>query len=163
VVADAAARPELTEGSLSIELTESELLDDVEASRTRLERIRSLGVGVSLDDFGTGYSSLTYLRRFPVDTVKLDRSFVAGVGADPGDTAIVTAVVDLAAALGLRSVAEGIETPDQLSVLRSLGCDAGQGYLFAPGLEPAEFEQRYLSAGADQVDPGFADALGPSR
>ena len=163
VVADAVARPELTEGSLSIELTESELLDDVEASRTRLERIRSLGVGVSLDDFGTGYSSLTYLRRFPVDTVKLDRSFVAGVGADRGDTAIVTAVVDLAAALGLRSVAEGIETPEQLSLLRSLGCDAGQGYLFAPGLEPDELERRYLSGGADRVDPGFADALDPSR
>jgi diguanylate cyclase (GGDEF)-like protein/PAS domain S-box-containing protein len=162
VVADAVARPGLTEGSLSIELTESELLDDVESSRSRLERIRSLGVGVSLDDFGTGYSSLTYLRRFPVDTVKLDRSFVAGVGADPGDTAIVTAVVDLAAALGLRSVAEGIETPDQLSLLRSLGCDAGQGYLFAPGLEPAELERRYLAGGVDRVDPGFAAALDPS-
>ncbi len=160
VIAAAVGEPGLTEGSLSIELTESVLLQDVEASRERLDRVRSLGVGVSLDDFGTGYSSLTYLRRFPVDTVKLDRSFVEGVGTDPGDTAIVTAVVDLAAALGLQSVAEGIETPEQLTLLRSLGCHTGQGYLFSPGLDAATFTERYLDGGATRIDPGFASALG---
>ncbi|MHB1138915.1 MAG: EAL domain-containing protein, partial [Microthrixaceae bacterium] len=128
-------------------------------SRERLDLVRSLGVGVSLDDFGTGYSSLTYLRRFPVDAVKLDRSFVEGVGRDRGDTAIVTAVVDLANALGLSSVAEGIETVEQLTLLRSLGCQLGQGYLFSPALDAATFELRYLDGDAGRVDPAFAVAV----
>jgi len=141
----AAFEPGLAPGTLAIEITESVLLDDVEASVRRLEQLKELGIGISLDDFGTGYSSLTYLRRFPVDTVKLDRSFVDGVGSDEGDTAIVTAVIELAAALGLDSVAEGVETEEQRDALRALGCDYAQGYWYSPGLPADTFAERYLS------------------
>lgn len=146
VVVAASSEAGLAPGSLSIEITESVLLDDVEASGLRLDHLKQLGIGVSLDDFGTGYSSLTYLRRFPVDSVKLDRSFVAGMGSDPGDTAIVTAVVELGQALGLESVAEGIETETHLEMLRALGCDSGQGFLFSPGVPPGEFEASFLTS-----------------
>jgi diguanylate cyclase (GGDEF)-like protein/PAS domain S-box-containing protein len=117
---------------LSVEITESVLLDDVAAASERLERLRRVGVRVDLDDFGTGWSSLTYLHRLPVDVVKLDRSFVAGVGTEAEETAIVTAVVGLASAMGLSCVAEGIETRAQLVELRRLGCRAGQGFLLSP-------------------------------
>jgi diguanylate cyclase (GGDEF)-like protein/PAS domain S-box-containing protein len=117
---------------LSVEITESVLIEDVDASSEHLDQLRRMGLRVDLDDFGTGWSSLTYLHRLPVDVVKLDRSFVAGVGSEPEETAIVTAVVDLAAAMGLSCVAEGIETPGQLAELRRLGCSAGQGFLLSP-------------------------------
>jgi diguanylate cyclase (GGDEF)-like protein len=118
-------------GSLCLEITESVLLDDVARSTDLLAAIRALGVGLAIDDFGTGYSSLGYLRRLPVGSVKIDRSFVAGLEEHVEDVAIVHHVVSLAHSLGLRVVAEGVETPNQFARLRELGCDAGQGYLFA--------------------------------
>jgi EAL domain-containing protein (putative c-di-GMP-specific phosphodiesterase class I) len=104
----------------------------------QLRAIRDLGVEIGLDDFGTGYASLTHLRRLPLTFVKIDRSFVSGLGADEGDERIVAAVVDLAANLGLRSVAEGVETPDQRDRLRAFGCDQAQGYLFARPMPPGD-------------------------
>ena len=92
--------------------------------------LRSLGLHLSVDDFGTGYSSLTYLKRFPIEAIKIDKSFVGGLGIESEDTSIVEAVVRLGQAFGLSVVAEGIESPLQLSRLRDLGCDRGQGYLF---------------------------------
>jgi diguanylate cyclase (GGDEF)-like protein len=116
---------------LRLEITESVLLEDVSTSVEALLGLRALGVQLAIDDFGTGYSSLSYLRRFPVDVVKVDRSFVAGMGTDPAAEAIVAAVVNLAHALGLVVVAEGVETEEQLVVLRALGCDRGQGFLWS--------------------------------
>jgi diguanylate cyclase (GGDEF)-like protein/PAS domain S-box-containing protein len=113
---------------LSIEITENALIDGGSSVIDDLTRLTELGVRLALDDFGTGYSSLTYLRNLPVDTVKIDRSFVAGLGRHAGDTAIVEAVTALGRALGLRTVAEGVETSDQLSALRSIGCSHAQGF-----------------------------------
>jgi EAL domain-containing protein (putative c-di-GMP-specific phosphodiesterase class I) len=104
----------------------------------QLGDIRALGVQIGLDDFGTGYASLTHLRRLPLSFVKIDQSFVQGLGTDREDERIVSAVVELAANLGLRSIAEGIETRDQLDRLRSLGCDQAQGYLFARPMPAAD-------------------------
>jgi len=116
---------------VGFEITESVLMDDVDRSEETLGELKLLGVKLSVDDFGTGYSSLSYLRRFPVDVLKVDRSFVDGVDTDPSDSAIVTAIVTLAHNLGMKAVAEGVETVAQLDELRRLGCDLGQGYLFA--------------------------------
>jgi diguanylate cyclase (GGDEF)-like protein len=123
---------------LHLELTETAIMDMRPTTLQQLTQLRDLGVQVGLDDFGTGYASLTHLRRLPLTFVKIDRSFIADLGADQKDDRIVAAVIDLAANLGLRSVAEGIETPDQLQRLRDLGCDQAQGYLIArpmPALE----------------------------
>ena len=103
-----------------------------------LDGLRQRGLGISVDDFGTGYSSLAYLKRLPVDALKLDQSFVAGLGEDGDDVVIAAAVVVMAQALGLRVVAEGVETQTQLSVLRAMGCDLVQGYLFTSALPPDE-------------------------
>ena len=116
--------------SVWFEITESALLTDARAATSALRDVRGLGVHLAVDDFGTGYSSLTYLKRFPVEAIKIDRSFVAGLGIEDEDTTIVEAVVQLGRALGLTVVAEGIETPLQLNRLRELSCDRGQGYLF---------------------------------
>ena len=116
--------------SLWLEITETTLMEDAVAAGKALRALRSLGLHLSVDDFGTGYSSLTYLKRFPVETIKIDRSFVSGLGLEADDTSIVEAVVRLGHSLGLSVVAEGVETPLQLKGLRELGCNKGQGYLF---------------------------------
>ncbi len=123
---------------IELEITESILLDDVDRSLTVLERLKALGVRLSLDDFGTGYSSLTYLRSFPIDVVKIDRSFVDGIGKDNENAAIVKSIIDLARTLGLECIAEGVETNEDLQALRALGCDVAQGYLIAQPLSSAD-------------------------
>jgi len=130
VVGDALAEAGVPAGSLWLEITETALMTDVKAATVALRELRSIGLHLSVDDFGTGYSSLTYLKRFPVGAIKIDRSFVNGLGIDAEDSTIVEAVVNLGHSLGLRVVAEGVETPLQLSRLRELGCDLAQGYLF---------------------------------
>lgn len=121
---------------LHLELTETAIIDLRPEILQQLGLIRDLGVQIGLDDFGTGYASLTHLRRLPLSFVKIDQSFVQGIGTDQPDERIVAAVVDLAANLGLRSIAEGVETHEQLERLRELGCDQAQGYLFARPLSP---------------------------
>ncbi|GMU78256.1 MAG: GGDEF domain-containing protein [Acidimicrobiia bacterium] len=113
-----------------LEITESSLMRDAESAVSTLHALTALGVHLAVDDFGTGYSSMTYLKRFPVESLKVDRSFVDGLGREPEATAICTAVVSLAHALGMRAVGEGVETPDQLAALRTLGCELAQGFLF---------------------------------
>ena len=116
--------------TLWLELTEGALMDDVESSIGALQALRDQGVHVAVDDFGTGYSSLGHLKRFPVESLKVDQVFVDGLGTDPDDTSIVAAVVNLAHSLGLAAVAEGLENEVQLAALRTMGCDYAQGYLF---------------------------------
>jgi EAL domain-containing protein (putative c-di-GMP-specific phosphodiesterase class I) len=115
---------------LTIEVTESAVMADVDAATVALRALRSVGVHLAIDDFGTGYSSLTYLKQFPIHELKLDKSFVDGVGTHPEDSAIVAAVVNLARAVDLEVVAEGVESARQSAVLRTLGCDYGQGYVW---------------------------------
>jgi EAL domain-containing protein (putative c-di-GMP-specific phosphodiesterase class I) len=123
---------------MTLEVTESALMDDAEAALRVLNKLKSVGVNIAIDDFGTGYSSLLYLKRFPVDLLKVDRSFVSGLGVNADDTAIVRSVIDLAHAFGIECVAEGIETPEQLRALEALGCRFGQGYLWSPGRSAAD-------------------------
>ena len=117
---------------LCLEVTESVLLDDVDASVTALRGLKDLGVRLAVDDFGTGYSSLGYLKQFPFDQLKIDQAFVAGLGSSDADDAIVLAAAQMAHALGMEVVAEGVETELQRDRARELGCDMAQGFLFAP-------------------------------
>ena len=132
LVAGALARTGLDPGRLCVEITEGVLMEDADAGVGAAKSLKALGVRLGIDDFGTGYSSLGYLRRFPVDEVKLDQTFVTRLGASAEDSAIVAAIVDLGHALGLDVVAEGVETQSQLAALRTVGADAAQGFLFAP-------------------------------
>ncbi len=127
ILRDSGIRP----GSLWLEITETTLMHDTESAASALRALRALGVHLAVDDFGTGYSSLSHLKRFPIEALKIDQSFIHGLAVDPEDTAIVTAVVSLAHALGLSSTAEGVETPEQLANLRTLGCELAQGNLFS--------------------------------
>ncbi len=115
---------------LVLEITETATVSDMAGAITRLRELKSLGLHIALDDFGTGYSPLNYLRSFPVDILKIDRSFVRNVAQSGEDRAIVRGVIDIAHHLGLRTVAEGIEEPEQLDIMRDLGCDSGQGFLW---------------------------------
>ncbi|MGH2632620.1 MAG: putative bifunctional diguanylate cyclase/phosphodiesterase [Tepidiformaceae bacterium] len=126
--------------NLKLELTESVLLGDVPQTMEILNELKGLGVCLSIDDFGTGYSSLSYLQRLPVDVLKVDQSFVASLGSEATSGPVVRAVIDLANALFMQVIAEGIETREQLDFLRSIGCPLGQGFYFHRALDPADFE-----------------------
>jgi EAL domain-containing protein (putative c-di-GMP-specific phosphodiesterase class I) len=130
---------------LCVEITESALVDDAAATLGTLLQLKEIGVTLALDDFGTGYSSLTYVRRFPIDTLKIDRSFVDGIVASTEDHAIVTAVLEMGRALGVHVVAEGVETEEQADALRTLGCKLAQGYLFSRPIDPAAVRELLAS------------------
>jgi EAL domain-containing protein (putative c-di-GMP-specific phosphodiesterase class I) len=135
-----------------MELTESLLLDPSEGSATRtMQGLAARGIRLALDDFGTGYSSLGYLKRLPVQRIKIDRSFVRDIGADPEHEAVVRAIVTLGHTLGKEVVAEGVETAAQLAFLRRLSCDAAQGFLLGRPQEAARIP-RLLRAGPDGGD-----------
>jgi diguanylate cyclase (GGDEF)-like protein/PAS domain S-box-containing protein len=145
-----------------LEVTESVVMEQPDASAAVLRALKDLGVRVAMDDFGTGYSSLAYLRHFPFDLLKIDRAFVAGVTASEQDRAIVRTIVELARALGLTVVAEGVETPEQLAVLRELGCELAQGYLFARP-QPAEGVTAILRGAAAASTVASPAASGTSQ
>ncbi|HEY6745780.1 MAG TPA: bifunctional diguanylate cyclase/phosphodiesterase [Mycobacteriales bacterium] len=139
-VAEALAGTGLPPQCLTVELTETALVADAEATISRLGALGALGVQVAIDDFGTGYSSLAYLHRLPASILKIDKSFVEGLGTNAESTALVRVIMGLAETFGLRTVAEGVETESQRALLRALGCTTAQGYLFAAPLEPADLE-----------------------
>ena len=126
---------------LELELTESSIMKDPEVAIEKLHELKLMGIRVAVDDFGTGYSSLNYLKRFPIDTLKIDRSFVSDVCKDPHDTAIVRAIINLGHALDLTVIAEGVETKEQLQYLTALECDVVQGFLFSKALSVTAFEE----------------------
>ena len=127
---------------LIFEITETMVMEDLAGAREVMKRLNRLGVRLAIDDFGTGHSSLAYLKQFPVHEVKVDRVFVPGIAESTVDSAIVQAVIDLANAMGIATVAEGAETRDQVAELRRLGCDVAQGYYFSPPLRAREFDEK---------------------
>jgi len=141
VVEDALTRTGLHPSRLCLEVTESVVMEDTSGSARMLAALHELGVRLAIDDFGSGYSALSSLKRFRVDVLKVDRAFVAGLGRNATDGPIMAAIIDLAHALGLRAVGEGVERADQLAVLRSLGCDVGQGFFFGRPQPPEVSEE----------------------
>jgi EAL domain-containing protein (putative c-di-GMP-specific phosphodiesterase class I) len=133
-------------GGLELEITESLIMEDVMHSIVSLKAIRAMGVTIAIDDFGTGFSSLSYLSRLPVDTLKIDRSFVLDMTVSPEGLALVSTIITLAHALKLKVVAEGVETEEQLRLLRILNCNEIQGFLFSRPLPSESFETRYLTS-----------------
>jgi diguanylate cyclase (GGDEF)-like protein/PAS domain S-box-containing protein len=144
----------LAPDSLEIELTEGVMLEGSDAAMTSLRRLRKCGVGFSLDDFGTGYSSLAYVKRLPVQRLKIDQSFVHRLGHDGQDEAIVRAVIDLGHSLGLKVTAEGVESADQLRRLQELGCDEAQGDLISPPLPAEAFQAVFAARGLPAAATG---------
>jgi EAL domain-containing protein (putative c-di-GMP-specific phosphodiesterase class I) len=135
---------------LELEITESLIMDDVKLSIANLHAIRAMGVRLAIDDFGTGFSSLSYLSKLPVDSVKIDRSFVSDMVVGPEGLSLVSIIINLAHSLKLRVVAEGVETDEQSRLLHLLSCDEMQGYLFSRPLPAAAFEQQFLT---DRANP----------
>ncbi len=141
---------------IELEVTETSLLHDVDAIRKALHALRNDGFTVAIDDFGTGYSSLTHLKHFPIDTLKIDISFIADLETDPGDAAITEAIIGLARGLGLTVIAEGVGTQAQLDFLAARDCHCFQGYWVSRPLPVAEFE-RFLAASPQRQQPALAE------
>ena len=156
-VQEALSDAEIEPTCLEVELTESAVMSDPEGSVKILEQLSVMGVLVSVDDFGTGYSSISYLRRFPIDKLKIDRSFISEIATRSDDASIVQAIVSLAHSLKLKVVAEGVETLEQLQFLRSIGCDQYQGYYFSAALPAIEFEALIRRRQCD-AEPKLAQA-----
>jgi EAL domain-containing protein (putative c-di-GMP-specific phosphodiesterase class I) len=141
-VADVLHKTGLDSTMLELELTESCLIDDVIATTTKLNQIKEMGVKLSVDDFGTGYSSLSYLKHFPLDTLKIDRSFIMDIERDNSDATITSTIILMAQSLGLGVIAEGVESNRQLDILGSYGCETYQGFLFSHALSAGDLEIR---------------------
>jgi diguanylate cyclase (GGDEF)-like protein/PAS domain S-box-containing protein len=148
VVADALTTANLTPDRLVLEITETATVSDVDGAAERLHELKTLGVQIALDDFGTGYSPLSYLRSFPVDYLKIDQSFVRNIAHSPEDRAIVAGVIDIAHALGLATIAEGVEEPLQREIMAGLGCDYGQGFLWVRPAPLTELPELAMVAAA---------------
>jgi diguanylate cyclase (GGDEF)-like protein len=159
VVSDALVAHDVHPSLLEIELTESLLLDDDNRTALALRDLRAIGVRVALDDFGTGYSALTYLNRFPLDVVKMDRGFIRDIEASDAAAGIAAAVVSMSHSLGFEVVAEGVDSPPQADLLRKMGCDQIQGFLFSPAL-PSEEVTQFLGS-QDRMPPKVKPILAP--
>jgi diguanylate cyclase (GGDEF)-like protein/PAS domain S-box-containing protein len=153
----------LDPGSLVVEVTETALMKDAEATVSRLHQLKLLGVKVAIDDFGTGYSSLAYLRQFPVDVLKIDRSFIASLDGSADSHALIRTMVELGRALGLTTLAEGIEDEDQLECLRQNDCQSGQGFMFSKPVEPGMVEALMAHTARSRTGLGSSATLDPAR
>jgi len=153
IVAALLARHGLDACWMELELTESMLMHGSDVVIAMMDELHAMGIALALDDFGTGYSSLSYLKRFPIDTLKIDRSFISGIPDDASDCAIAGAIVSMAKQLGHRVIAEGVETEAQLAFLERIGCDEIQGYLFSPALPADDFAALLKSAGGRLTPP----------
>jgi diguanylate cyclase (GGDEF)-like protein len=142
----------LPPAQLELEITESVLMQNVDDTVETLQKIKAMGVRLALDDFGTGYCSLSYLRRFPIDVLKIDQSFVHGLTVNSRDKQLISAIIALGKSLELNIIAEGVETIEQLNVLKALQCEEGQGYLFSQALPAKDFAQ-LLRVGCDSLMP----------
>jgi predicted signal transduction protein with EAL and GGDEF domain len=175
-VRSALAEAGIPAAALMIEVTESALIGDVAGARAVLESLNALGVTIAIDDFGTGYSSLSHLQQFPVDVLKVDKSFVDGLCRSNDEATLVRSVLAIGAEFGLQVVAEGIQSAEQDAELRRLGCDYGQGYFYAPGMPARELDEllglehalevlggagRETGSGSGS-GTGAGDALGPA-
>jgi EAL domain-containing protein (putative c-di-GMP-specific phosphodiesterase class I) len=160
---DALASSGVDPSAVILEITESVLMQQTDAVLERLQLLKKSGVRLAIDDFGTGYSSLSYLRQFPIDVLKIDRSFVAGLDGDVDSAGLVRSILDLSSTLRLDTVAEGVETPEQQRILRSLGAHRGQGYLFARPLRAEAFAATLHERGRrptdSRVDPDRTDPV----
>ncbi|MEJ2372371.1 MAG: EAL domain-containing protein, partial [Sulfurimonas sp.] len=143
-ISDALVQSQLDPTYLELELTESIMMHDVETTLQTVKSLKTLGLLQSIDDFGTGYSSLAYLKRFAVDKLKIDQSFVRGVLQDREDAVIIKAIVQMASSLNFKTIAEGVEDVNVLEIIKSYGCDEVQGYYFAKPMEALDFEKFYL-------------------
>jgi EAL domain-containing protein (putative c-di-GMP-specific phosphodiesterase class I) len=152
VVEDVLKRTGVRAGDLCLEMTESVFMDDADYFGSTLESLKALGVQLAIDDFGTGYSSLNYLKRFPLDSVKVDRVFVDGLGTDPHDSALVAAIVAMAGALDLEVTAEGVETAEQLTSLKALKCQRAQGFYLARPMPAAAMTRLVAGSNHFHVD-----------
>lgn len=152
-VSDILKQLKLRPGCLGIEITESAIIGDLEGPNLTLQALQAQSMTVSIDDFGTGYSSLSYLRRLPINNLKIDKSFVKSLETSPSDRDIISAIMGIARGMGFSVTAEGIETPGHLACLQDLGCDFGQGNLFAEPLDAGRLEQ-WLQAwpGGDSIE-----------
>ena len=158
-VLDILSRHKLPAEALALEITEGVLMTDVGVAQSWIEQLRAAGLRVYLDDFGTGYSSLSYLKRFPLDTVKIDKSFVMDMSTDNNDRTLVHAIITMAGSLGLHVVAEGIEEAGQLALLREMGCGYGQGYFFSRPVAAADFAATARRLNADLAAAQLVDVL----
>lgn len=156
-IEDALRLRKMDPSRLLLEITETALMSDPEAALESLTALKNLGVALAVDDFGTGYSSLTYLQKFPIDELKIDRSFIMGLNSNTGDAAIVSSCIDLAHAVGIRAVAEGVETPEQIQTLKAMGCDLAQGFHFTRPL-PAPLLKEWLHTNAHGQHPDSHNA-----
>jgi EAL domain-containing protein (putative c-di-GMP-specific phosphodiesterase class I) len=154
-IAHAIASSGMPAECLEVEITESVVMQNPSEAIITLEKLSQMGVQISIDDFGTGYSSLSYLKRFPIDKLKIDRSFIRDISSDMDDAAIVRATIGLAHNMRLRVVAEGVETDDQLQFLRSLGCDEYQGYHKSKPLPAPEFERNVRGESSEHKAPAL--------
>jgi len=158
VVRKALTDANLPANALELELTESMLLGKGDGTVRTLESLKALGLGLSIDDFGTGYSSLNYIKRFPIDTLKIDQSFIRDMLTSEQDSTLTTSIVLMGKGLNLTVVAEGVETRSQLGLLRVLGCDQAQGFLFSRPVPPDEIVPLVASGFAASIDTGTASS-----